>query len=164
MSFFGHWNKAGCFPEHWHSLKVEAQVKEVLENSTELAGTGLQHARADVVWSSSFSLIEPLQLSHHLAGCDVKSRLGDGGWCTVVATAGVCRQQCGQCKSPGEGGMRKSVVGASREVRSGGEGGGESWCLLQGLVWSCGGAGFVSRVGCSDEQQGGCWGSWSRTC
>ena len=55
------------------SLKVKAQVKEVLENSTELAGTGLQHTRADAVWSSSFSQIEALQVSPLLAGCDVKS-------------------------------------------------------------------------------------------
>ena len=30
------------------------------ENSTELAGTGLQQMRADVVWSSSFPLLKPL--------------------------------------------------------------------------------------------------------
>ena len=28
QSFYGHWNEAGCF----HSLKVEAQVEEVLES------------------------------------------------------------------------------------------------------------------------------------
>ena len=31
QSFYGHWNEAGCF----HSLKVEAQVEEVLESSTD---------------------------------------------------------------------------------------------------------------------------------
>ena len=79
MSFFGQWNKAECFPEHWHALNAEAQVEEVLQNSTEWAGTGLQHTKADAVQSSSFSLIEPLQLSPHLAGSDVKFRLGAGG-------------------------------------------------------------------------------------
>ena len=47
--------------------------------------------------------------------------------------------------------MRKSVVGASREVGSGGEGGGERWCPLQGLVRGCG-AGV--------ELWGGCIQSW----
>ena len=67
MCFWGGWNKAECFPNHWHSLKVEAQVEEMLEDSTELTGTGLQHARADTVQSSSFPLLEYLQLSPHLA-------------------------------------------------------------------------------------------------
>ena len=53
MIFFGRWNKAGYFPKYWHSLKVEAQVEEVLENSTELSGTGLQHARPSKQLSSA---------------------------------------------------------------------------------------------------------------
>ena len=57
-------------------LKVEVQV---LEYFTELVGTGVQHRRVDAVRSSSFSLIEPLQLYPHLAACDVKSSLGAGG-------------------------------------------------------------------------------------
>ena len=50
-------------------------MEEVLENSTRLAGTGLQHARADADRSSSILLLEPLQLSPHLADCDVKAAM-----------------------------------------------------------------------------------------
>ena len=38
MSFLGHWNEAGCFPKHWHSLRAEAQVEEVVEKEVVKAG------------------------------------------------------------------------------------------------------------------------------
>lgn len=59
--------------------KLLFSFSRVLWSSTEHAGTGLQHARANAARSSSCPLLEPLQLSSYLAGCDVKSSLRGGG-------------------------------------------------------------------------------------
>ena len=95
--------------------------------------------------ASSFHLLEPLPISPHLAGCDVKSSLKGrgcdrvrGGWqqrgegCSrVVFAAGIGRGQWKVSRCPGRGGVRESVV------VGGSEGGGDSWCLLQRLMWGC---------------------------
>ncbi|MEQ2223483.1 hypothetical protein ILYODFUR_037230 [Ilyodon furcidens] len=73
---FGHWGQAGCFPEHWYFLKVKAQVEDVMEKFWNMPST----LRAEAVRSSSFPLLEPLQLSPHLASCNVESRRGAGGY------------------------------------------------------------------------------------
>ena len=71
-----------------------SQVEEFLGNSTELAGTGLQHAMADVVQSGSFSLIDR---DTNLDGFQLGRQPGqqrvvrgkEEGWLCLLMTVGV---------------------------------------------------------------------------
>ena len=62
----GNRNNTGRLPQHRHSVLTQAQVKEVLQNTTQLTGTGLQNPGTNTIRACSLALVESLQLPLNL--------------------------------------------------------------------------------------------------
>lgn len=92
VNMLGTWKKALCLIQQQHSVLAQIQLEEMLENSRQLAGTGLQNHGAYALRASSLMLWKSLQSSFKQWGtCSVGGPVGSSHWGVgVLETVGVC--------------------------------------------------------------------------
>ena len=88
-SLFRDRNNAGRLPQHRDGLQVQAEVEEILENRSQLAGTGPQDPGADTIRASSLALVEFFHLTLDLS-CAHSEAGGGGLMAGGIEGGGVC--------------------------------------------------------------------------